>query len=116
MNRIRRKIQSNTGESIAETLVAVLLIALALTMLAAMISSTANMVKTSETKMNEYYKANAALETFAASVEPIDVAITVTNSSGVASSAEIESPKVDCISNNAFSKTPVVAYRLHPAA
>lgn len=114
MNRIRRKIQSNTGESIAETLVAVLLIALALTMLAAMISSTANMVKTSETKMSEYYETNAALETFADPDGPIEIAITVTNSSGVASSAEIESPQVDYKMNEAFSKTPVVAYRLHP--
>ncbi len=113
MNRIRRKIQSNTGESIAETLVAVLLIALALTMLAAMISSTANMVKTSETKMNEYYEKNAALETFSSTDSQTSIVIAVTTT-GDGSSNTIESPQVDYKLNDAFSKNPVVAYRLHP--
>ena len=113
MNRIRRKIQSNTGESIAETLVAVLLIALALTMLAAMISSTANMVKTSETKMNEYYEKNAALETFSSTDSQTSIVIAVTTT-GDGSSNTIESPQVDYKLNDAFSNKPVVAYRLHP--
>ena len=112
MKRIRRKIQSNIGESLAETLVAVLLIALALTMLAAMISSTASMVKTSKEKMDAYYKDNAALETFASTDGQTTVAITITTM-GDGSSSTIESPEVDYKSNGAFSKTPVVAYRLH---
>ena len=45
MKKIAKKLRSQAGESIAETLVAVLVIAVALTMLAAMITATANMVK-----------------------------------------------------------------------
>ena len=112
MKKIQRKIRSNIGESLSETLVAVLLITLALTMLAAMISSTASMVKTSEEKMNVYYESNAALETFASKDGQTTVAISITTT-GDDSSSTIETPKVDYKSNDAFSKTPVVAYRLH---
>jgi len=118
MKKIRRKIRGNIGESLSETLVAVLLITLALTMLAAMISSTASMVKTSEEKMNVYYESNAELEIFASpsseEEEPIEVIITTGDGTGDDSAEEIETPKVDYKSNGAFSKTPVVAYRLHP--
>ena len=111
MKKIRRKIHSNVGESLSETLVAVLLITLALTMLAAMISSTASMVKTSEKKMDDYYKENAALETFVSTDDNTTVAITI-NTTEDGSSSTIESPKVDYTVNDAFSKTPVVAYHL----
>ena len=114
MKKIRRKLHSNRGESLSETLVAVLLITLALTMLAAMISSTASLVKTSEKKMDEYYKNNVNLETFASTApdSPITVVITTETETGAGSTGTIESPQVDYVLNDAFSKTPVVAYRL----
>lgn len=112
MKKIQRKLHSNLGESLSETLVAVLLITLALTMLAAMISSTASLVKTSEKKMNTYYENNAQLETFATPAGKVRVEIALGDGTGTGSSEAIESPEVDYISNAAFSKTPVVAYRL----
>ena len=83
-------------------------------MLAAMISSTASIVKTSEEKMNAYYQNNVQLENFA-SPSPdntINVNITTGDGTGVDSSEIIESPKADYKTNGAFSKTPVVAYHL----
>lgn len=112
MKKIQRKLHSNLGESLSETLVAVLLITLALTMLAAMISSTASLVKTSEKKMNEYYKNNTQLETFASTTGKVKVDIVLGDGTGAGSSEAIESPQVDYVSNTEFSKTPVVAYRL----
>ena len=44
MKRLIKKLNSQSGESIAETLFAVLVAAIALTMLAGMITATANMV------------------------------------------------------------------------
>ena len=106
MKKIVKKLRSQAGESIAETLVAVLVIAVALTMLASMISATVSMVKTSEAKMDDYYKANAALETLSADKE-----MTVNISQGEEeSSVLIESADVVYDINNVLSK-PVIAYR-----
>lgn len=53
--RIRKKLHSSSGESIAETLIALLISSLALVMLASMISSTSNMLSQSKIAMNKYY-------------------------------------------------------------
>ncbi len=54
----KNKIKSQAGETIAEVLVALLISALALVMLAAMISSTYSIIRRGENKMNEYYEVN----------------------------------------------------------
>ncbi len=105
MKKIGKKLCSQAGESIAETLVAVLVIAVALTMLASMISATVSMVKTSEAKMDDYYKANAALETLDAD-DPLAVTLTVS----IKGDAEVESVSAVGAKNNVLSK-PVIAYR-----
>lgn len=51
---LRNKLQSETGESIAEVLVALLISAIALMMLAGMITSSTNTVTRSRTAMNTY--------------------------------------------------------------
>lgn len=101
MKKIGKKLCSQAGESIAETLVAVLVIAVALTMLASMISATVSMVKTSEAKMDDYYKANAALETLDAD-DPLTISIK--------GNADVESISVVSAKNDVLSK-PVIAYR-----
>ena len=58
MKKLLHKLRGQAGESLAETLMAVLVITLALTILAGMIGAAGNMVKTSEAKMNEYYESN----------------------------------------------------------
>lgn len=103
MKMIGKTLRSQVGESIAETLVAVLVIAVALTMLAAMISATTSIVKTSEEKMDDYYKANAALETLDTNVEPLTISIKEGD-------AEVQSISVVSVTNEVLSK-PVIAYR-----
>ena len=108
MKKLRKKLRSQAGESIAETLVALLIAALALTMLAAMINSTVNMVKTSETKMDDYYKINLELE----EIKPDPPGITLTLTDNV-SKISIEKVVYQA-RNETFQKTPVVAYRSKP--
>lgn len=70
VNRILVKVRVRSGETISETLVALLISSLALVMLASMINSTVNLVSTSKKKMNEYYEACAELENFSAAQSP----------------------------------------------
>ena len=107
MKKIAKKLRSQAGESIAETLIAVLVIAVALTMLAAMITATANMVKTSEKTMDEYYTENAALETLSGGTE---TTIVIT-SEDETSSGTIESVSAAYAENKVLSE-PVIAYRM----
>ena len=55
---VRKKINSQAGESIAETLVSLLIAALALVMLAGAMSASTNIVIRSREKLNSYYDAN----------------------------------------------------------
>ena len=57
-----RKLRSTSGESIAETLVAVLIAAFALLMLAGTINSASNIIMTSKTTLDSYYMINNNLE------------------------------------------------------
>ena len=58
--RIRGKLSSKKGDSIAEVLIALLISSLALVMLASMINSSANMIISSKKKMNSYYSESAS--------------------------------------------------------
>ena len=55
MQKARLKLRSRAGESIGETLIAMLVSALALLMLAGAVSSAANIVKKSNEAMSEVY-------------------------------------------------------------
>ena len=55
MKSIKTKLRNNSGESIGETLVALLISALALLMLAGAISSASKIVTQNKTSMNTYY-------------------------------------------------------------
>ena len=61
-NKIFVKIKSNSGESIAETLVAVLIAAVGLLMLAGTINTASNLITKSQNTLNTYYKANNRIE------------------------------------------------------
>lgn len=54
-NRVIRKLMSTSGESIAETLVAVLISAFALLMLAGTVNTASNLITNSQTSMKTYY-------------------------------------------------------------
>ena len=55
-NRIRKKLKNSSGESIAETLVAVLISAFALLMLAGTVNSASNLITKSQNSLKTYYK------------------------------------------------------------
>ncbi len=60
MKRIKRKLNSQAGESIGETLVALLIAVLALVMLAGALSASNGVVMKGRNKLDEYYSANDA--------------------------------------------------------
>ena len=55
--RIKQRLRSQNGETIGEVLIALLVSAIALTMLAQMIGSATGMITRSEKNMEEYYEA-----------------------------------------------------------
>ena len=61
MKKLGSKLKSSRGEALAETLAALLIAALALTMLAAAISSTGKILQNSQRKLEAYYRENDKL-------------------------------------------------------
>ncbi len=61
MGRLIRKLKSSSGESIAETLVAVLISAFALMMLAGTINTATRLITNSQDKLGKYYSSNNLL-------------------------------------------------------
>jgi len=59
--KICAKLRAGRGETLAEVLVALLIAALALTMLASVIAASSRMITQSKAKMKTYYEANDAL-------------------------------------------------------
>ena len=107
IGKAQRKIRQQSGETIAETLVALLISSIALMMLASMISATANLVTKSETKMGEYYTENAKLENSETSAKTRTISITSEGEDGIRLNMTVED--VPYQTNSVFNKT-VVAY------
>ena len=63
LSSIGKKLKSRGGESLTEVLVSLLISAVALTMLASMISASTGMVKQSREKLDDYYTNNNGLVT-----------------------------------------------------
>ena len=55
---MKKKLKSQTGESIGETLVSLLIAALALVMLAGAVSASSGVIMKGRNKLNAYYTAN----------------------------------------------------------
>ncbi len=116
--RIMKKLRSKAGESIAEVMIAILVIAVASVLLAGMITGTNHMVTTSKIKMDEYYEANTALETFTV---PEGSSHAVSSEGNVTISVEasdftsfaIPAVSVEYVENTTFAGKPVIAYRMH---
>ena len=118
--RILKKLSSQSGESIGETLVALLIAALALTMLAGAVSSAMNIVTRSKKSMDDYYTVNNAVVA-RATVQPSKNGLTVNGTvyhpngltltvSGLNSTNDDYT--VDYWSNQQISGTQVIAYTL----
>lgn len=102
---MKKKLRNQAGETLAETLITVLIIAVAMMMLAGMISATASMVKTSETKMNEYYQGSEVLETFSGAERGPTVTLKI-------GTATFEPIPIEYAKNEVFSDHTVISYRI----
>lgn len=107
MKQIAEKLRARAGETIAETLIALLVSTLALMILAGMISSTGNLVRSGKERMDAYYTANAEMESFAA---PTAAAFTISDGTYTVS------VNAQYATNETFthSSDAVTAYRLAP--
>ena len=111
---VLRKLKSRKGETISETLVALLISSLALTMLAGAITASANLVEKSRTKMDSYYAAseqeNGVIKMSGAGTEGT-VTITESDASG-----GLSPQKYDIVyyGNNEFTRYPVYSYKPKP--
>ncbi len=76
-NKIRRKLQNNRGDSIAEVLIALLISALALVMLASMITSSSRMILSSKAKMDAYYQESGSYSAPNATGDKVKITIVV---------------------------------------
>ena len=115
MKSVFRKLRSSCGESLAETLIAVLVIAVALTMLAGMITSTSNLIRQSDDKLKEYYTASEKLETFSGSgTETRAEVVFQVSPSAYNPNLNIPNVNVQYAENAVFSSYPVIAYQSAP--
>lgn len=107
-----KKLRSKAGETIAETLIGLLISALALTMLAGAISTAANLITKSETVMKQYYSGMSGL-----GQPSVTDSMSVTINDGTndimlfGNSDPSQTPvSVKYAVNNAFNGKPVIAY------
>ena len=126
----KNKLLDHTGESIAETLVALLISAVALVMLAAIITSSSNIIKRSRSKLDTYYNGNeyvAKMETVADTdtegetptvTNPDDGVISqvsgkVTIALSPAGNTSLTPQEIDVTfyRNASFGKNPVISYK-----
>lgn len=105
MEKIKNKLNSQAGESIAETLVSLLIAALALVMLAGAMTTASGVVNKSREKLGGetgYYSKTESL----VKMESETQGIVKISGSGLNQSVDIVYGV-----NDAFSKTPVIAYK-----
>jgi len=102
------KLRSKAGETITETLVALLISAFALVMLAGAISSAVHVITTSDKKMGKYYAEDSNLVTQSAAKGTLSISIQQNGSS-----IELHN-NVPYYENSEFSSKPVVSYKVTP--
>ena len=120
ISRITRKRSSKAGESIGETLVALLISALALVMLAGAVSAGMRVVTRSKDKMEVYYKVNNAVVAHEDNAPEINgtavngfskgtISVNITNL--LPSSKTM--PQIDCWKNEVLGSIQVIVYSVH---
>ena len=101
--KLMKRLRSRAGESISEVLIAMLISVLALTMLAAMLSSTVSMVERSKATMNLYYEGNEVLEVQEASEDTVTVSVKSSSVSKVNAAADVNLYKNEVFHNNVYA-------------
>ena len=107
LTSIRKKLNSQAGESIAETLVSLLIAALALVMLAGAMSASTNIVIRSRDKLDGYYDANEQPSGIVKKASGGKTGEMTISGSGVAT----QSIGVYYFTNDKLGKLPVVSYK-----
>lgn len=117
-NSLKAKLQSRAGETIAETLVALLIAALALVMLAMALTASSSMITTTRNKLDAYYdKADelAQMDSLADNPAEMSSSPTVTIRDTEAQITFVTENSgtmtVTAYQNDEFSKNVVVAYK-----
>lgn len=115
MEKIKRKLYINVGESIGETLIALLVASLALVMLAGAISSGSNSITKSKDKLDKYYLATEDVVTRSSAPSTEYSYTTVSGTMMItdpSNTIQYNSEPVSFFENNEFSNKPVVAYKI----
>jgi len=112
MKKLRGKLRGRRGESIAETLVALLISSLALLMLAGAITSANRVVSRSRVAMENYYATDQAMATPGGSTEWLSSGSTTLTLSGTGLGGESLSGtySVTYSENDTFGSIPVISY------
>ncbi len=101
------KLKNNSGESIAEVLVAVLISAMALVMLASMITASTSMIRAGDGKLDDYYDANELLSKAQGTPDDTGSAVLSSDTDGFRQEFSVE-----YYVNDAAPRGDVIAYRL----
>lgn len=121
---VNNKLRSRAGESISETLVALLISALALVMLAGAIGASSRIVTRSRTQLKKYYNGNEVLVTTPTQGEidaeyrnkSDEIAVllgsTYIDIKVKGDTGSIDRRQIDYYQNQAFTKNKVTAYKL----
>lgn len=117
MKKLKAKLKSLSGESIAEVMITLLIAALALTMLASVIFTSSKVITRSKANLAAYYDANNVLESQSGTARNVSASVQVqTGGSGdTATWGPVNlvtggSMAVQCYVNDTLSAKPVVAY------
>lgn len=112
-NSILKKLKGRAGESLAETLIAVLVIAVASMLLASMITATTSIVKRSQSSMEKYYNQSSKLETLSdTNLKTASISITVSDMSD-SNTYWTGSIPVQYEQNDELGRHTVIAYRIY---
>lgn len=112
---IAKKLRGRAGESIGETLAALLISALALLMLAGAVSAATRVITQSTAKLDAYYQANNAV---AAQSQDADGVLTLALTDAQAKrpvrlmTEDAVQVQADYYINDSLGNTPVIAYTL----
>lgn len=109
VEKFKKKLNSNSGESISETLVALLIAALAMVMLAGAIGAATSIILGSRKKMKDYYDSNIGIVAMNGSTTASG-SITITDDA-TEGKITIPSISVTFYKNETFTNKTVVSYK-----
>ena len=108
------KIRSNAGETITETLVALLIAALALVMLAGVISAASRMVTASREKLNTYFESNNTMMEMTDPTGTATIDIKVDGGTGKTIKEKVYYYSNSSLDGSGTGSDTVIAYKLKP--